>query len=116
MATTTDWHHETIQIDEATGYSIGPASLGYNTTVNISTDPTFYTNAQTAYAKRRHTLQAPTRNPSNTQFGLTTVYDKVTIFGAPDTPENGDTYETYISELYGLSTSRDAVRGAGPLV
>ena len=53
---------------------------------------------------RRHTLQAPTRD-SNTQFGLTTVYDKVTIFGAPDTPENGDTYETYFSGLYGLSTS-----------
>jgi mono/diheme cytochrome c family protein len=96
-----DWHDETIQIDEATGYSIGPASLGYNVTVNISTDPTFYTNAQTY-------LAGSNTNPSNTQFGLTTVYDKVTIFGAPDTPENGDTYETYFSGLYGLPTSQTA--------
>ena len=86
--------------------SIGPAILGYNTTVNITTDPTFYTNAQTAYANAQTYLAGSNTNPSNTQFGLTTVYDKVTIFGAPDTPENGDTYETYFSGLYGLTTSQ----------
>ena len=103
-----DWHHETIQIDEETGMSIGPAVLGYDTTVNITTDPTFYTNAQTVYAGAQSYLSGANTNHANTQFGLTTVYDKVTIFGAPDTPENGDTYETYFSGLYGLTTSQTA--------
>ena len=103
-----DWHHETIQIDEATGYSIGPAILGYNTTVDITTDPAFYTAAQTVYANAQTYLAGSNTNPSNTQFGLTTVYDKVTIFAAPDTPENGDTYETYFSGLYSLTTSQTA--------
>lgn len=81
-----DWHHETIQIDEATGFSIGPTALGYNTSVNITTDPAFYTNAQTVYANAQTYLAGSNTNPSNTQFGLTTVFDKVTIFGAPNTP------------------------------
>jgi len=109
-----DWHHETIQIDVATGKSICTdtdpvcAALGYNQNVDITTDPAFYTNAQNVYANAQSYLSGANTNPSNTQFGLTTVYDKVTIFGAPDTPQNGDTYETYFSGLYGLPTSQTA--------
>ena len=47
-----DWHHETIQINVETGVSVGPAVLGYNNTVDITTNPAFYTNAQTVYATR----------------------------------------------------------------
>ena len=110
-----DWHHETIQIDEATGKSICTdpdplvcPALGYNTTVNISSDSAFYMNAQSVYTNAQAYLSGANTNPSNTQFGLTTVFDKVTIFGAPNTPINGDTYETYFSGLYGLPTSQTA--------
>jgi Calcineurin-like phosphoesterase len=103
-----DWWHETIQVDEGTGFSVGSASDGYDTSVNITTDRAFYTNAQAAYASAQSYLAGANTDPSNTQFGLrtTTPSNAPTIFGSPNTTINGDSYESYFSALYNLTTSQ----------
>ncbi|MGA8156944.1 MAG: autotransporter-associated beta strand repeat-containing protein, partial [Rhodoplanes sp.] len=104
-----DWHHETIQVNVETGYSVGPALEGYNVNVNKDTNPAFYGAALTAYNDAQSYLSGANTNHSNTQFGLSTsVANQITIFGAPNTPENGDTYESYFSALYHLTTSQTA--------